>query len=56
MGLSEEFFHSKDQVLLMDPLPSLSRVYSMILKVEKQCMTHMLNVDHMDVAALMMKS
>ena len=35
MGLNEVFDHSKDQILLMDPLPSVNKAYSMILKVEK---------------------
>ena len=38
MGLNEEYDNSKDQILLLDPLPSLSKVYSMVLMVEKQRM------------------
>ena len=52
MGLSEEYSHSKDQILMLDPIPSLSRVYSMILKVEKHRLAHMVNVDHMDMTTL----
>lgn len=34
MGLNDAFDHSKDQILLMDPLPIVQRVPAMILKVE----------------------
>ena len=36
MGLNKKYTHSKDQILLMDPLPSINKVHSMALKVEKQ--------------------
>ena len=42
MGLNEEFDNSKDHILLLDPLPSLSKVCSMVLKVEKQRMANMM--------------
>lgn len=36
MGLSETFDSIKDQVLLMDPLPNVSKVFSMIHRAESQ--------------------
>ena len=36
MRLNVKYTHSKDQILLMDPLPSINKVHSMALKVEKQ--------------------
>ncbi|CAA0841724.1 Unknown protein, partial [Striga hermonthica] len=36
MGLNEVFEPVKNQILLMDPLPTVNKAYSMILKVEKQ--------------------
>ena len=46
MGINDEYCHSKEQILLMDPLPSLNKVYYMILKVEKQWMAHMVSTEH----------
>ncbi|KAL0355837.1 UNVERIFIED_CONTAM: Copia protein [Sesamum radiatum] len=36
MGLSDAYDHVRSQVLLMDPLPTVGKTYSMILRVEKQ--------------------
>lgn len=36
MGMNPFFDHVKDQILLMEPLPSLDKVYSMLSKIEKQ--------------------
>ena len=46
MRLDEEFDNSNDHILLLDPFPSLSRVYSMVLKVEKQRMANMMKTYH----------
>ena len=35
IGLNGEFDSSKDQISLMEPLPTISKVFSLILKVEK---------------------
>ena len=35
-GLNEEFAGARSQILLMDPVPSLNRVFSMILTQERQ--------------------
>ncbi|XP_068305030.1 uncharacterized protein [Pyrus communis] len=36
MGLNETFSAVKDQILLMDPLPPINKVYSLVLRHEKQ--------------------
>ncbi|XP_019053968.1 PREDICTED: uncharacterized protein LOC104601120 isoform X1 [Nelumbo nucifera] len=36
MGLSDDFDHVRNQILMMEPLPSVNKAYSMILRVEKQ--------------------
>lgn len=35
MGLHSNYDLVKDQILLMDPLPSLDKVYSMLSRIEK---------------------
>ncbi|KAK4384958.1 Retrovirus-related Pol polyprotein from transposon RE1 [Sesamum angolense] len=52
MGLSETFDHLRDQLLVMDPVPTVNKAYSMVLRVEKQ---REVNVDYtntMDNAAM----
>ncbi|KAG8642657.1 hypothetical protein MANES_12G107750v8 [Manihot esculenta] len=36
MNLNESFNYVRDQILVLDPLPSINRVYSMALKYESQ--------------------
>ncbi|KAL2248344.1 uncharacterized protein LOC105162775 [Sesamum indicum] len=36
MGLNDAYDHVRNQILLMDPLPSIGRAFSMILEVGKQ--------------------
>ena len=36
MGLNESFNGIRSQILLLDPLPSVNKVYSMVLRIEKQ--------------------
>ncbi|CAA0823109.1 Unknown protein, partial [Striga hermonthica] len=36
MGLNEVFEPVKNQILLLEPLPTINKAYSMLLKVEKQ--------------------
>ncbi|KAF9667412.1 hypothetical protein SADUNF_Sadunf15G0020300 [Salix dunnii] len=36
MGLSNAYSNSRDQIMLLDPLPSLNRVFSMIQQQERQ--------------------
>lgn len=35
MGLNDEFDNVRNQILVMDPLPSVNKAYSLILRVEK---------------------
>lgn len=36
LGLNDSFDHVRNQILIMEPLPSLNRAYSIVLSVEKQ--------------------
>jgi hypothetical protein len=36
MGLNESFFHDRGQILLMDPLPSTNKIFSIIVQEERQ--------------------
>ncbi|KAL0410484.1 UNVERIFIED_CONTAM: hypothetical protein Slati_3638100 [Sesamum latifolium] len=36
MELHDSYDHERNQIMMMDPLPSVSRAFSMILRVEKQ--------------------
>ncbi|KAL2246497.1 UNVERIFIED_CONTAM: hypothetical protein Sindi_2502000 [Sesamum indicum] len=40
MGLSDIYDHVRNQVLLMDPLPTVGKAYSMVQRVEKQREIH----------------
>ncbi|XP_073112179.1 uncharacterized protein [Elaeis guineensis] len=37
MGLNDSYDHVRNQILLLDPLPTVNKAYSMVLRVEKQC-------------------
>lgn len=41
MRLNECYDHRRNQILVMDPLPSVNKAYSMILRVEKQRQVNM---------------
>ena len=56
MGLNEEYTHSKDHILLMDPLLSINKVYSMVLKVEKQRVAQQINSENVEMSALLANS
>ena len=56
MGLNEEYNHTKDQILLMDPMPQLNKVYSMLLKVDKQRNTCLMLLKPMQMNALLTKT
>ncbi|KAK6125756.1 hypothetical protein DH2020_040496 [Rehmannia glutinosa] len=53
MGLIESFEPVKNQILLMDLLPTVNKVYSMILKVEKQKVIHNKLLDPLDIVGMM---
>jgi hypothetical protein len=36
MGLNESFSHVRGQILLMDPLPSINKIFSMVIQEERQ--------------------
>ena len=38
MGLNENFSHIRGQILLIDPLPSINKVFSLIVQEERQRM------------------
>ncbi|GAA0144432.1 hypothetical protein LIER_35933 [Lithospermum erythrorhizon] len=40
MGLNDEYEAIRDQILLMEPLPSISKAYSIITNVESQRTVH----------------
>ena len=40
----------------MDPLPSINKVYSLVLKIEKQRMVNIVNTDNTDITTLLAKS
>ncbi|KAL2244231.1 UNVERIFIED_CONTAM: hypothetical protein Sindi_0541100 [Sesamum indicum] len=56
MGLSETFDHMRDQLLVMDPVPSVNRAYSMILRVEKQREANMEGNETADNAAMQIRT
>ncbi|KAL0358343.1 UNVERIFIED_CONTAM: hypothetical protein Sangu_0683700 [Sesamum angustifolium] len=56
MGLSESFDHLRDQLLVMDPVPTVNKAYSMVLRVEKQREVHMEGSENMDTAALQVRA
>ncbi|KAL0403960.1 UNVERIFIED_CONTAM: hypothetical protein Sradi_2036800 [Sesamum radiatum] len=56
MGLSETFDHMRDQLLVMDPVPSVNKAYSMILRVEKQREVHMEGSDTIDNVVMHVKT
>lgn len=36
MGLIKKFSHIRDQILMVEPLPSITKIYSLIIQEEKQ--------------------
>ncbi|KAL0410029.1 UNVERIFIED_CONTAM: Retrovirus-related Pol polyprotein from transposon RE2 [Sesamum latifolium] len=55
MGLSETFDHLCDQLLVMDPMPTVNKAYSMVLRVKKQREIHMDGAEAMDNAAMQVR-
>ncbi|KAK4386145.1 hypothetical protein Sango_2485100 [Sesamum angolense] len=56
IGLSETFDHMRDQLLVIDPVPSVNRAYSMILRVEKQREDSMEESDTADNVAMQVRT
>ncbi|XP_031287087.1 uncharacterized protein LOC116145785 [Pistacia vera] len=56
MGLNDSFDHIKNQILVMDPLPTVNKAYSMILRVKKQREVHVVFAKHLENSALFAKA
>uniref|UniRef100_A0A2C9U155 Retrotransposon Copia-like N-terminal domain-containing protein n=1 Tax=Manihot esculenta TaxID=3983 RepID=A0A2C9U155_MANES len=56
MGLNDTFDQVRSQVLLLDPLPTVNKAFSMVLRVEsrKEVQTNL--TEHTEVAALAVRS
>ncbi|KAK4384875.1 Retrovirus-related Pol polyprotein from transposon RE2 [Sesamum angolense] len=52
MGLDDSFDGIRNQILVMDPFPSINKAYSMVLRVERQRMVNMQNNDNSEGVAL----
>ncbi|KAL0428232.1 UNVERIFIED_CONTAM: putative mitochondrial protein [Sesamum latifolium] len=46
MGLSEEFDNVRQQIHVMEPMPSINKAYSMVASVEKQRMVHLMSSEN----------
>ena len=56
MGLNESFDGIRSQILLLDPLPSVNKVYSMVLRIEKQREVSDLFTENLENTALFNRS
>ncbi|XP_031282657.1 uncharacterized protein LOC116141274 [Pistacia vera] len=56
MGLNDSFDHVRNQILVMDPLPTINKAYSMILRVEKQREVHVAFADNLENSAMFAKA
>lgn len=56
MGLNDSFDNLKNQIMLLDPLPSLDKVYSMILTAERQRSVQISFADSFDSSAMIAKT
>ncbi|KAJ0096195.1 hypothetical protein Patl1_16565 [Pistacia atlantica] len=56
MGLNDSFDHVQNQILVMDPLHTINKAYSMILRVEKQREVHVAFVDNLENSAMFAKA
>jgi hypothetical protein len=54
MGLNESFYHIRGQILLIDPLHSINKVFSLIIQKESQRQISIGSMTH-HTAALMTK-
>ncbi|KAL0382041.1 UNVERIFIED_CONTAM: Retrovirus-related Pol polyprotein from transposon RE2 [Sesamum calycinum] len=55
MGLDDSYDNIRNQILVMDPFPSVNKAYSMVLRVERQRMVHTQNGDSAENVALQTK-
>ncbi|KAJ0024487.1 hypothetical protein Pint_09321 [Pistacia integerrima] len=56
MGLNDSFDHVRNQIMVMDPLPTINKAYSMILRVEKQREVHVAFADNLENSAMFAKA
>ena len=56
MGLNESFDGIRSQILLLDPFPSVNKVYSMVLRIEKQREVSDLFTENLENTALFTRS
>ena len=56
MGLNDSFDHIRNQIMLMDPLPSVNKAYSMVLRVEKQRQVQMFFKDNIGNSFMFVRS
>ncbi|KAL0366871.1 UNVERIFIED_CONTAM: hypothetical protein Sradi_3577200 [Sesamum radiatum] len=56
MGLGEMFDHVRHQLLVMDPIPSVNRAYSMVQSVERQKEVHMEIAENCEHAAMQVRT
>lgn len=54
MGLNESFYHIRGQILSIDPLHSINKVFSLIIQKESQRQISVVSMTH-DTTALMTK-
>ncbi|KAL0456258.1 UNVERIFIED_CONTAM: Copia protein [Sesamum latifolium] len=52
MGLNDSYDGIRNQILIMDPFPSINRAYSMVLRVERQRLVNMQTNDSNEGVAL----
>lgn len=56
VALNENFSHVSGPILLMDPLPSINKVFSFVIQEERQKEISVLTTVNVESAALMSKS
>ncbi|XP_031280235.1 uncharacterized protein LOC116138690 [Pistacia vera] len=56
IGLNESFDHIRNQILVMDPLPTINKPYLMVLRVEKQKEVHITFTENIQNTAMFAKA
>ncbi|KAL0288682.1 UNVERIFIED_CONTAM: hypothetical protein Sangu_2646800 [Sesamum angustifolium] len=55
MGLNDDFYSVRHQLLVMDPVPSINKAYAMVQSVEKQKQVHMDLFENTETTVLQVK-
>lgn len=55
MGLNDSYSQIKGQILLMDPMPSINKVYSLLIQEERQRSVGHSNLFHVESTTLAVK-